>query len=235
MKNFIFLSLFLGLFLNSCEEKERIEGLWIVKKVSIGDQEKTPNARWTRFKPDHTQESGNGWFQHSYGTWDLDPVNNELTIVNTNGLNDPNAPFNITIHGDQMFWVRMEEGQEVKVSLERSEQLPSTIGDEVMGLWELESMEGNDGYFGDSEGSQAKGILFFRWDKRFVIGSEKGRINGVFNVHGHKPEVEMIPYGDQYKRNFWNMEIQENVLTLSLLNSDSTVTRTFKRIHEFPQ
>ena len=44
----------------------------------------TPNARWMRFNPDFTQESGNGWFQHSLGSWSLNSIKGELSIVNDN-------------------------------------------------------------------------------------------------------------------------------------------------------
>ena len=66
----------------ACENKTTIEGLWIVKSVRVGEQEMTPNAKWARFNSDLAQESGNGWFQHSYGIWNLDPKTNELSFIN---------------------------------------------------------------------------------------------------------------------------------------------------------
>lgn len=235
MRNIFLLPFLFVALLISCQKKENIEGLWVVKKVSVGDQEMTPNGRWTRFNSDQTQESGNGWYRHSHGSWELNRENGELSVVNENGLKDTGDPFIITIEGDEMVWDRMEEGQQVKVTLKRSSELPSTLADEGMGLWKLESTQGKGIFFEKSAGTEPMGILFLRWDRRFMIGSEKGRVDGVYNVHGHKPEIELIPYGEQYNRSFWNMEIRDNVLTLRLLNTDSTVTRTFKRIYEFPQ
>ncbi len=194
----------------------------------------TPNARWARFNSDFTQESGNGRFQHSYGTWSLNPKSNELTIKNLNGLDDLNAPFMVTMGQNQMFWERTEEGQNMKVTLVRSSKLPETYGDRILGLWNLESVTGNGNYFKETEKKETNAYIFFRWDKKFVIQSEKGRINGVYNVHGHKPEVELIPHGDQVKRDFWEIQFEENQITLKLLNSDSTITRQFRRIHKFP-
>ncbi len=222
------------LFLISCENKPTIEGLWMVKSVAVGDEENTPNARWTRFNSDLTQESGNGRFQHSYGTWKLNPKTNELSIENTNGLKDLNEPFVVTLNQDQMTWSRTEEGQQLKVTLVRSSQLPETYGDKIMGLWKLEEAIGNGNYFKQSDATKTNDYLLFRWDKRFVIGTQEGKINGVYNVHGHKPEVELIPYGDQVKRDFWKIKYDENSITLKLLNTDSLVTRRFKRIHKFP-
>ena len=95
-------------------------------------------------------------------------------------------------------------------------------------------MIGSGNYFDQSDKKETNDYLFFRWDKRFVIESEKGRINGVYNVHGHKPEVELIPYGDQVKRDFWKIQFEENQISLKLLNTDKNVIRTFKRINKFP-
>jgi hypothetical protein len=125
------------------------------------------------------------------------------------------------------------KGQTVKVKLERIFQLPATSGDKLLGLWKLEKAVGKGSYFADSKASED--YLFFRWDKRFVIGTENGKVNGVYNVHGHKQEVELIPYGDQYKRDFWEIDFDEDAITLRLLNTDSIVTRKFVRIHKFPQ
>jgi hypothetical protein len=35
----------------------------------MGNNEMTPIARWMRFNKDSTQTSGNGWLQHSEGSW----------------------------------------------------------------------------------------------------------------------------------------------------------------------
>ena len=228
--NFLFLCLTI-LLMVSCVKKPGMEGLWLVSKVKIGEEEMTPNARWMRFHADSTQESGNGWFQHSRGSWTLDG-NNQLTVNNTNGLKDNNEPFSVVLSGNKMVWTRMEEGQPVEVTLERTDELPTTTADELLGLWMLEEAQGKGNYFSPS--SENKAYLFFRWDKRFVIGSENGKIHGVYNVHGHKPEVELIPYGE-IERNFWKVEFEENSITLNLLNSDSIVSRKFKRIYEFQQ
>ena len=236
MKITSLLSLIIILTFFSCEKKAAtIEGLWIVESVVVGDEVMTPNARWTRFNSDHTQETGNGKFQHSYGTWKLDSESNELSIENSNGLEDANEPFQVSIGQKEMIWERTEEGQKIKVTLVRSSDLPETYGDKVLGLWKLEKAIGNGRYFEQSDNIETNDYLFFRWDKRFVIQSEKGRINGVYNVHGHKPEVELIPYGNEVKRDFWEIQFEENQIILKLLNSDKDVTRKFSRIHKFPE
>jgi hypothetical protein len=229
MKNLTFITIITALLFISCQQnKSSIEGLWVVKSVEIGDQEMTPNARWMNFNADFTQESGNGWFQHSIGTWNLNQETKELTVINTNGINDTAPPFVVTINGESMTWTRTEEGQPVKVTLKKSTKLPTTYGDQLLGLWKLDSFEGKGNFF------DSNGFLFFRWDKRFNINSSIGKFSGVYNVHGHKPEVELIPYGDKLQRSFWKIDFKEDKIGLTLLNSDSTVTRSFVRIHDFP-
>lgn len=209
-----------------------IDGLWVVKKVVMGDEEMTPNARWTRFNADQTQESGNGWLQHSFGTWEL-TESKELSIINLNGVKDEDGPFKIALDRDRMLWTRNEGGEEVLISLERSEELPANYADRLIGLWQFEEFQGHDQYF-QKHTSAEHATLFLRWDRRFVLSSELGRINGVYNVHAHKAELELIPYGEVVQRDFWSLDFDEEYLTLTLLNSDSLVTRKLIRIHEFP-
>lgn len=236
MSRIIFLLLVAtSIWFSGCKDESSIDGLWVVKLVKVGEEEMTPNARWTQFNADSTQQSGNGWFQHSYGTWRLDAVNDKLSVVNTNGITDPYEPFNVRVEDNMMYWDRLEDGQKVQVTLERSDQLPETYGDQLLGLWRLHSLEGEGKYFSGSGSSPRNAIIFFRWDRRFMIRSEKGRINGVYNVHGHKPEVELIPYGADLNRDFWSFAVDKETFTMKLLNSDSVVTRTFTRIHEFPE
>ncbi len=234
MKTIPIICLIFVVSLFSCEKKATIVGLWVVHSVVVGEEEMTPNSRWTRFNSDLSHESGNGRYQHSYGTWKLNSNTNELTVQNTNGLDDANEPFVVTINDNEMIWERTEEEQNIKVNLMRSSHLPETYGDRILGLWSLEEIVGDGRYFDESAKNETNEYIFFRWDKRFVIESEKGRINGVYNVHGHKPEVELIPYGNELKRDFWKIQFGDNQIRLQLLNSDTTVKRTFKRIRKFP-
>lgn len=232
--NKIYLIAIIGITLfSSCEKSSSIEGMWIVKSVTMGEDEMTPEGRWMRFNSDFTQESGNGWLQHSVGKWKLDIETNSLTIINKNGLDDPNEPFKVTLSNNEMNWERTEEGQTIIVKLERIHKLPSTKGDKLLGLWKLEKAVGKGSYFSTSKTSND--YLFFRWDRRYEIGTSIGKVYGVYNVHGHKPEVELIPYGTQYERDFWKIDFDEKGITLKLLNTDSIVTRRFIRIHNFPQ
>jgi hypothetical protein len=230
--NWILFAVILGV---SCSQtdlpnKSGIEGLWVIKKVVVGEDIMTPNARWQRFFSDSTQVSGNGWKQHSIGKWQFNQSDSSLRIVNTNGLRDPAGPFRVALRGDRMEWNRTEDGMKVTVNLERTDELPMTYVDHALGLWTVKEIEGTGPFLNE----QAE-TLFIRWDGRFVIGNALGRINGVYNVHGHRPEFEFIPYGEEFKRSFWSFETRENKMEMRLLNSDSSVTRVLERIHEFPE
>ncbi len=65
--------------------------------------------------------------------------------------------------------------------------------------------------------------------------SANGRIQSVYNANGHKPKVELIPYGENLEREFWQIDFDENTIFLKLLNTYSLVTREFVRIYDFPQ
>ncbi|MEO1023385.1 MAG: hypothetical protein AAFW89_12650 [Bacteroidota bacterium] len=223
------------IFIAGCETQPTIDGLWVITSVSLGRTEMTPNARWIRFNSDFTQESGNGWFQHSEGTWNLDASTNKLSMVNTNGVDDPYEAFttSFTDNGN-MIWTRTEGRNPVRVILERRDELPSTVGDRLLGVWSLEEAVGEGGYFtGDS--TSGNEYIFFRWDKRFEIGTGDTKIYGVYNLHGHKPEVELIPYDDKYPRNFWRVQAEKDTILLGQLNTLEPVVRKFKRIRELPR
>jgi len=226
---------FTFLILTACHTQPSIEGLWIVKQVNVGNQQMTPYARWMRFNADSTQQSGNGWYQHSYGTYKMDNETGELSVTDLNGTKDPYDPFKVKIENNMMTWFRLEDGEEINVTLEKATQLPASFGDKIIGLWKLEEAVGNGKYFSPTQNTDTSAYLFFRWDRRFVLNSDKGRINGVYNVNGHKPEVELIPYGEDVTRDFWQIDFEENAITLKRMNTDSLVSRRFIRIYEFPQ
>lgn len=212
-----------------------LEGLWLIKSVKVGTEEMTPNARWVRFNADSTQESGNGWLQHSIGTWQFKENTQELKIINTNGLDDSNAPFSINLSGQKMTWKRTEEGQAIEVQLERIEQLPAALSDQIKGLWQLKKMEGKGNYFTESTANNKS--IFLRWDNRFVIRTEKGRMGGIYNIHTHKPELVLIPHNSTNPRSTWQIELNSDndLLTLKMLDTDSLISRTFQRIHQFAE
>jgi len=214
----------------------QIDGLWLVEKVTVGSEEMTPIARWMRFNKDSTQQSGNGWLQHSVGTWHYNKMTNKLKIINTNGYIDHAGPFTVDLKNDKMYWKRLEEGQEVIVQLKRIDDLPASPANNLLGVWDLNKVTENGNDVTDKFDPKGKRYLFLRWDQTFITqNSPKGRIMGVYKVHAHKPEIEMIPYGENCERTFWTFSIAKNILITKLLNSDKEIKMEYKKINYFPQ
>ncbi|WP_288955632.1 hypothetical protein [uncultured Polaribacter sp.] len=233
MRNFLVLTFVF--LVTSCdnivEEKVKIDGLWIVKKVKVGDEEMTPSAKWMQFNSDSTQTSGNGWLQHSIGTWSLNSQN-KLSVNNTNGVVDNTEPFLILLEKSKMTWSREEEGQNVQVFLERIDKIPTSEGNKLMGLWKLDSIafDNND----EDLILQHSQTLFLRWDNTFIKhGEGKPKKYGVYKIHGHKPEIQMVNYGKNPKFTFYRFSITKERLILE--NTDGNEKLVYERIYQFLQ
>lgn len=226
----------LALLLFSCNNSSKINGLWTVQNVIVGERSMTPNGRWMRFNADSTQQSGNGWYQHSVGTWQFSPQTNELEVFNSNGYEDPYEPFKVSFSNDTMIWKRMEEGREVRVILSRASELPQTYGDQLLGLWDLEESQHNGEITTNEEDPNQKRYIFFRWDKRFVIQhTPEGTVTGVCNVNGHQPEMTWIFDDSNKERIAWKFDVSDEKLMLKSISPDGNRERTYKRIRQFPQ
>ena len=230
MKRQIIFSL-IGLFLISCNQekaKHPMVGLWEITKVTIDGEENTPQGKWMRFNADSTQESGNGWLQHSRGTWKLDAATNELFLYQANGWKDEFENFKVAFAGEDMTWSRTEEGQKVDVFMKRVEKIPQRQADELYGVWQL--------YSTTIDSIQMKAIdkttIFFRWDKMFVAQDEQNRSFGIFKTGSHKQEVEMVYYNPECTREYWDYSVKNNILKLEAKNSEKKTIQTYQRIYE---
>ena len=224
------------LFIFFCKQKQvknedTIYGLWVVKKVKMGNNEMTPIARWMRFNKDSTQTSGNGWLQHSEGSWVLNEIN-QLSVKNTNGLIDKSGPFNIKFENGSMIWNRTEDGENVSVILERAEIIPKSEGNRLMGLWKIETISINDKSVTSTLNPDDKATLFLRWDNTYVFENyPQGKTYGIYKVHAHKPEIQMVNYGDKPQFQFYQFSIDKNNLILK--STDQKTKLELKRIYQF--
>ena len=231
---FTSLSIFI-LFLTSCASN-KMTGLWVVENVTVGTQNLTPQARWVRFQKDHTQTSGNGWQQHSIGTWSVDQQTDKLSIVNSNGYKDDYGPFQVKLDKSNMYWQREEDGVQVEVHLKKTTELPQTPGDKLLGIWKLRKVTeaGQDKTAAYNPGGNR--YLFIRWDKIFVIrNSPEGTIQGIYHTDGHHPEMEMLftsPSRDDQK---WAISVTTDELTLTSPEGSPEVKMEYQRIDYFPQ
>lgn len=203
-----------------------------MEKVIMGDQSMTPIARWMRFNTDSTQTSGNGWLQHSYGKWSL--KDNQLKVIDSNGITDTFQPFTIVLKDSTMTWKRKEVGQQIEVSLKRINTLPVSGGNKLFGLWKLTKSidKGND--IKAIVNPSNKSMLHLRWDNMYVQHNiPSGKQFGIYKIHAHKPEIQLVNYGNESKFSFWNFSIDNEKLILN--STDNKSTMEFERIYKFIQ
>lgn len=234
----ITLLILITFFMSSCNQNEEqkedtILGLWIVKKVNMDSQEITPIARWMRFDKDSIQSSGNGWLQHSIGTWSLNSKN-VLSIINTNGILDEAEPFQLNLEGDKMTWQRKEEGTDVTVHLERRNKIPTSEANKLLGLWKFDSILVDDKEVSDSLNPKKNAMLFLRWDNTYELRNyPKGEKYGMFKTHGHRLQIDMVSYSKKPEFQFYTFSLKGKKLVLKSTNSNKEIKLT--KIHQFLQ
>ena len=235
MKQLLTIFLVLSLVI-SCESKKNndsIVGLWEVTKVAMGDQEMTPVAKWIRFNDDFTQESGNGWVQHSVGNWTLDPTTNQLRVNNTNGMEDK-IPFEVNLTGNSMMWKRIEFGEEVVVSLNRIDQIPTAEANKLLGGWKFQSIVVDGKDVSDSLNPNNKAMLYLAWDHAYRLRNyPEGEKFGIYRTHGHMQRIEMmLNYNSKdMKMQAYFYEFDGDTLTFKATNKEEELQ--FTRIHNF--
>jgi hypothetical protein len=212
-----------------------VEGFWLVTKVTVGTRELTPVARWFRLN-EGKQVSGNGWTQHSYGTYKFDKPKSELTFITTNEPDDEFGAFKVVRKGLLMTWTRKEEGEMVVVELKPITELPMSPADEAKGLWILNSAVDRDLDITKTYDPDHKHFLFIRWDRKFVrqINAHE-RISGFWFFDAHLPQITLISDHREVDDEIWNVTIEGNKMTLK--GSSSNVVNmvlTYVRTSEIP-
>ncbi|MEO1257697.1 MAG: hypothetical protein AAFZ15_02840 [Bacteroidota bacterium] len=228
MKNLLFFFLFF-----SCQNligqtvKSDLPGLWGVTKVTVGEQQMTPIAKWVEFKSDLTHRGGNGWVQHSIGTWELEGINSKLNIITSNGTEDPFGGFIIQINNGEMTWQREEEGMAVKVFLKKIKEIPAAYSDKMLGLWQVESSVTVSPVLFNQNTK-----VFIRMDRRYSIMYAEGRKNGVWNTHAHRHQVRLLSdEGDEFDLR-WNVSFEGEKMIWDN-GADANGRIVFVRIHQF--
>lgn len=184
----------LALILSLSSFAQDFTGLWEFINVEVGENTMTPQAKWTRINANGSNESGNGWLQNSEGTWTFNKKDILFKPIETNGLIDPNGPFKVSFDGELMKWEREEEGMIAIVTLKRISALPKVPADKIVGLWQLEKVEGN------AENVSIHDFVFIRWDRIYVDRTKDGgKATGYWHTNGHRPEVTFISHLDEFQ------------------------------------
>lgn len=128
-----------------------------------------------------------------------------------------------------MQWQRLEEGEMVTVTLERTAVLPQTPADLIQGLWLLTPTQQNQ-----LKSTAKPAYVFMRWDRLFNFrGFPSGFSNGHWHMDGHQPLLTLMADGKEEK---WRVEVQPTTMTWT--KADTTGPQEalhFTRTDTFPE
>ena len=214
----------------------QVDGLWAVKRVMVGAEDKTPVARWFRLAHG-TQVSGNGWQQHSIGSYRWNKKTSELSFETVNEPREEFGAFKVARKGNVMTWTRKEEGVMVKVELELTTSLPQSTADQIKGLWDLVSAtrSGTDVLKQtDPEGNQ---FIFIRWDRMYVkqLKSDE-QIRGYWFISAHRPELTFFSQRNEQDSETWMVSFDQDKLVLTgTSESVKDLVLVYSRMADFPK
>ncbi len=213
-----------------------VDGFWLVTKVTVGTRDVTPVAKWIRLN-EGKQLTGNGWLQHSFGTYKYDKEKSELTLITNNEPQDEFGAFKVTRTGPLMTWSRKEEGELVTVDLKPITDLPTSPSDEAKGLWVLEMAIERDNDITRKYDPDHKHFLFIRWDHQFVrqVNAHE-RVSGYWFIDAHAPQMTLISENREQGDEQWTVTVDSQRLILKG-NSQSVrdLVLTYTRATEFPR
>ena len=227
-----------------------VEGFWLVTKVTVGARELTPVGRWFKLSADGKQVSGNGWLQHSFGTYKFDKKKSELIFNTANEPEDEFGAFKVVrekvptskpqaagLLSPVMTWSRKEEGEMVFVELKAINELPMAPPDQAKGLWVLTAAANRELDVTKTYDPDHKHFLFIRWDHQYVrqINAHE-RISGYWFFDEFRPSLKLISENREQQDETWNVTIDGNKLTLKGSSENvKEMTLTYLRATEFPK
>ena len=213
-----------------------VDGFWLVTKVTVGAREHTPVSRW--FKIDAgKQVSGNGWLQHSFGTYKFDKTKSELVFITANEPEDEFGAFKVVRTGPLMTWSRKEEGEMVVVELKPITELPMSPSDQAKGLWVLDSAIDRDLDITKTYDPDHKHFLFIRWDHEYVrqINAHE-RISGYWFFNAQLPIIAFISENREQQDENWTVSIEGSKMILKGSSENvKEMTLTYSRATDFPK
>ncbi len=214
------ISLFSLAFLFFCAGgmQAQITGRWKVDRVMVGSEVMTPVAKWFEINLEDSSGvqhsgsllSGNGGLINTRGSWSFNAAHHELLPSNELDETDPYGPFKVKFDQGNMIWHRIEEEQEVSVSLVKVEEIPLAPWDQIVGFWK------------DSENHK----WFIRWDRVYIRRSATDNQiveTGIWHINGHRPELMLINDQAGSPKKKWNIQFDgsDQMLWQSLDNNDT--------------
>tara|TARA_R110001606_G_scaffold151587_3_gene292151 strand:- start:3983 stop:4720 length:738 start_codon:yes stop_codon:yes gene_type:complete len=219
------------------QNQKNIDGLWIVKILKLDGKDFTINEKWFRFEADSTQTSGNGWQQHTTGSWSYQKESNRITIKNDNNFNDfleYKNPFNVTFDKNSMTLQGTDRGKDVTIVLERATKLPTTEANKLLGLWKFDSIFVDDKEVSDSLNPTKKGMIYLGFENNYTLYNyPEGEKYGIFKTHSMRNQIDLINSSRTPEYQYYKFRLENDNLTLKSTNSNKEIKLT--RIHQFSQ
>lgn len=222
----------LAIFVIQNSINAQITGLWEVVNVQVGNEKMTPVAKWTYIHEDGSYTSGNGWLQNSDGNWNYDEETSKIEMTPKTGFDDPDGPFNImNMNEDSMIWTREEGGEEVIVSYNRISQLPKSLPDLAIGIWDIETAE-KDGLDVMSEiDPTGNRFVFLRFDHLVFDVVNENRTSGMWRIDAHRPVIDILYYDTSKSSDYWQITF-DGEDTMQWTKDDLIIK--FSRLTSFP-
>lgn len=216
-------------------QENNVIGFWKVASVAVGDENMTPVAKWFRINANGLYQTGNGWLQNGQGNWFYDIENNIYSSTDSLDVADEFGGFKVSFQKEKMLWEREEEGMQVKVSLLPIKELPMSPADYLEGIWDLVEITENEESIIHDFDADNRHKLFIRWDRIYINFSTEGeRLTGYWHIHGHKPEITLLPHQESKKPESWKIEVnKKELLLMGISDSNRTMQRKYVRKSTF--
>lgn len=222
MKKVMLLLLLIGPALSIVAGAQNVTGLWLVKKVQVGEEEMTPTAKWFQLYETGLLRAGNGGNTNLTGSWLLD--RKSLLMFDKNGKPDEAGAFETTVTEEKrMTWTRIEEDQKVVVQLLKIEpqDWPSAPWDKIQGNWKIRTSEGMELL----PSSLVFESLYFRWDQMVNInfGTPQPNRRSIWRIPAHQSILQLIPIDESLPRSTWQIEFINNHMTWTQIVDGQTI------------
>jgi len=214
-------------------EEAPIIGLWEVIKVTVGNEELTPTAKWIEFSGNGKMISGNGGITHIRGSWTFD-VNTQMLNQISNGQKDPYGGFQVHYTETNMTWTRLEDGIPVTVELVSISEKPMAPWDLIPGSWQIkeQSIE-SKGDLTSAEPPLSFNAIYIGWDGRYHKFDQSGKRieTGIWHIESHSPWLWTISDADNTKTG-WSIEFRDNTMTWVQENEEVTLSISFEKVFD---
>jgi hypothetical protein len=107
----------------------------------------------------------------------------------------------------------------VVVQFERTERLPKSSADMLVGLRDLREVTKNGKVETSMFDPDNKYYIFIRWDRVYVERNVEGqKTGGYWHINAHRPELTLLPHDEVEKKENWNIRADAEELKMEGLS-----------------